>query len=231
MNRDDGQTIAGRRLPAGYSLVVNQMTACLDLVGPSGLLVSFERSLCLSDIADEIVAACHQDQYRRMMEGGPATPMVSVDMEALRRDSDLEQGRLMEQLARRQREMIDSQILGAATGEANMGNTYQKKSPAALARLHREAARAGRVEGGRISGSFADLFKQLDENDMIPSRGERFGEPPITSGGEKIRFRKPSPAIRVKRTAKDECREIERMGAREWLLARHNDFVRDVRLP
>lgn len=107
----------------------------------------------------------------------------------------------------------------------------QSKSPAALARLHQEAVKAGRADAGHISGSFADLFKELDRKGKIPSRGERFGEAAIKPS-EKIRFNTKLPVTREHRpSAESECRDIERRGAREWLLSRHNEFVRDVRLP
>lgn len=198
MNRDDGQTIAGRHLPPGYSLIANEITASLDLFGPKGVLVSFERSCCLSDIADEIVAACHQDRYRRMMESGPTAPMVSVDLEEIQR-------------------------------MANM----KSNSPAALAAMHREARQIGYVSGGHVDDSFSTLFSQLAKEGRIPSRGERFGEPHRQWSTESNMPDKVhrGPMYQVKRSAKDECREIESMGAHSWLLKRHKDFVRDVRVP
>lgn len=216
MNRDNGKTIAGRQLPPGYSLMEDPMRACFHVMGPNGHVGSIERRFAaddISDFADEVVKQCYEDAERRYKE------------------EEMERGRLMEELGRRQREMLDSQLLGAMTGEANMGNQYQQKSPAALARLHREAVRAGRSERGHIGDSFSTLFKQLDENGMIPSRGERFGEPAITSSN-KVRIRTELPSSHERRpSAESECREIERKGARAWLLERHNDFVRDVRLP
>lgn len=203
--KERGRTIAGRRLPPGYSLMEDPMRACFHITGPAGRIGSIERRFAADDIsefADEVVERCYEDAERRarakyqqqMMMNKPAD-MVCVDVERLKREDD---------------EMNDA-----------------TKSPAALARFHREAVRAGRVKSGHIDGSYSSLFNELAEKGLLPSRGERFGEPPVTSKPEGRR--KPSPVLR--RSAKEECRDIERMGAHSWLLERHNEFVRDVRLP
>lgn len=238
MNREGQQTIAGRILPPGYSLVENPTTYHVEIFGPEGHVGSIRHrhAESIPDFADEVLKRCYEDmeaRYHRLkMKAMNEPPMVSVDLAQLMPGS--ERDRFLKDAARKQRDALDDQILASQKGEANMGNELQQKSPAALARLRREAVRAGRMEGGHIDGSFASLFRDLDEKGLIPSRGERFGEPPITSrpankhGPDRVHR---GPMIRIRRTAKDECREIERMGALSWLLERHNDFVKDVELP
>lgn len=130
--------------------------------------------------------------------------------------------------------------------EREMRMNNQSKSPAALARLHREAAQRGMVQSrGHVDDEFAKLFDHLARTGQIPNRGARFGEPSQqewaaqqqsiwAKKNEPITPHKTSkvPASMVKRrSAADECRRIEEMGAHSYLLERHQEFVQDVRLP